>query len=184
MPLEGGDVRSLETLGASGDLEFNRLTFVQRFISLRLNRGEMDENVLARLALDESKSLAGIKPLHCSLFFQLCFSFLFELFGAVFHRLQAKKEGCKCGLAAPSTILKVLQEQQTQCDRLTFSLPSPFNSAPRVSRSSEAGDLQQFCPIKAFLSKVPAMKTRTTIISTSPGKRANQKQTHYLADPP
>jgi hypothetical protein len=29
----------------------------------------MDENVLAALALDESKALAGVKPLHCTLFF-------------------------------------------------------------------------------------------------------------------
>jgi hypothetical protein len=28
----------------------------------------VDENVLAGLALDEPKTLAGIKPLHCSLF--------------------------------------------------------------------------------------------------------------------
>jgi hypothetical protein len=34
-----------------------------------LNRGEMDKNVLAGLALDEPESLAGIEPLYCSLFF-------------------------------------------------------------------------------------------------------------------
>jgi len=58
----------------------------------------MDENVLAGLALDKSKSLAGIEPLHCSLFFQLSFSFLFELFGAVIHRLQAKKKAASVDL--------------------------------------------------------------------------------------
>jgi hypothetical protein len=31
----------------------------------------MDEHVLAGQALDESESLAGIEPLHCSLFSQL-----------------------------------------------------------------------------------------------------------------
>ena len=86
--LEGGDARRLEALGTPGDLKFDGLPFVQRFVSIRLNRGEMDENVLAGLALDESKAFAGIKPLHGSLFFQLCFSFLFELFAAVPHRLQ------------------------------------------------------------------------------------------------
>jgi hypothetical protein len=89
--LEGGDVRGLQALGPLGHVEFNRLAFIQRFVSLRLNRGEMDENVLAGLPLDESKTLAGVKPLYCSLFFQLCFSFLFELFGASSHRLQPKK---------------------------------------------------------------------------------------------
>jgi hypothetical protein len=47
----------------------------------------VDENVLSRLALDESKSLAGIEPLYCSLFSQLCFSLLFKLFALLFHCL-------------------------------------------------------------------------------------------------
>ena len=68
MRLEAGDVRSLQALGALSDFEFNRLAFVQRLVALRLNCGEMDENVLAGLALDEPKTLAGIEPLHCSLF--------------------------------------------------------------------------------------------------------------------
>ena len=66
--LEAGDVRRLQTLGSAGDLEFNRLAFVQRLITFRLNGRKVDENVLAGLALDESESLAGIEPLHCSLF--------------------------------------------------------------------------------------------------------------------
>jgi hypothetical protein len=91
MYLQAGDVRRLQALGAARDFELNRLAFVQRFVTIPHDRGEMDENVLAGLALDESKALAGVKPLNCSLFFQLCFSFLFKLFGAVSHRLQAKK---------------------------------------------------------------------------------------------
>jgi hypothetical protein len=74
----------------------------------------VDENVLAGLALDEPKSLAGIEPLYCSLFFQLCISFLFELFDAVSHRLQPKKRDCKCGLAAPSSILKVYKSNKRE----------------------------------------------------------------------
>jgi hypothetical protein len=66
--LEAGDVRRLQALRPTGHFEFNRLAFVQRFIALRLDRGEMDEDVLAGLALDESESLAGVEPLHCSLF--------------------------------------------------------------------------------------------------------------------
>jgi hypothetical protein len=50
----------------------------------------VDENVLAGLALDESKALTGVKPLNCSLFFQPCFSFLFELF-VPSHDLKRKK---------------------------------------------------------------------------------------------
>jgi hypothetical protein len=91
MRLEAGDVRCLQTLRSTGNFELNRLPFVQRLITFRLNGRKVDENVLAGLALDESEALAGIEPLYCSLFFQLCFSFLFELFDAVSHRLQPKK---------------------------------------------------------------------------------------------
>ena len=98
--LQGGDVRCLQALGARGHFEFNRLAFVQRLVALRLNRGEVDENVLAGLALDESKALAGIKPLYCSLFFQLCFSFLFELFGAV-PTASSQKKGLQVWTCSP-----------------------------------------------------------------------------------
>jgi hypothetical protein len=67
--LEGLDVRGLQALGALGDFEFNRLAIIQRLVAISHDRGEMDENVLSTLALDESKALAGIEPLHCSLFF-------------------------------------------------------------------------------------------------------------------
>jgi hypothetical protein len=66
--LEASDVGCLQTLGAAGNFEFNRLAFVQRLVTFRLNGRKVDENVLAGLALDEPKTLAGIKPLHCSLF--------------------------------------------------------------------------------------------------------------------
>jgi hypothetical protein len=66
------NVGSLQTLGAADNLEFNGLTLIERAIAVRLNRGEMDENVLAALALDETKAFAGVKPLHCSLFFHRC----------------------------------------------------------------------------------------------------------------
>jgi hypothetical protein len=66
------DVRRLQALGAADDFEFNRLAIVQRLIAISHNRGEMDKYVLTALALDESKALAGVKPLHCSLFFAHC----------------------------------------------------------------------------------------------------------------
>ena len=85
--LEASDVRSLQALRAARDFEFNRLAFVQRLVPLRLNGGEMDENVLAGLALDEPKALAGIEPLHCSLFSHLFAHFYFKLF-VLLDRLQ------------------------------------------------------------------------------------------------
>jgi hypothetical protein len=63
------NVGSLQALGAADNLEFNGLSLVEGAVAVRLNRGEMDENVLAALALDESKAFAGVKPLYCSLFF-------------------------------------------------------------------------------------------------------------------
>jgi hypothetical protein len=81
--LEAGNVLRLQALRAFADLEFNRLPFVERLVSVHLNCRKMDKHVLAGLALDESVAFAGIEPLHCSLFFHfyylalsyLCFSY-------------------------------------------------------------------------------------------------------------
>jgi len=127
LKLQAGYVRGLQALGAAHHFEFNRLSVVQGFVPVSLNGGEVDENVLARLALDKPKSLTGIEPLYRSLFFQPCFSFLCELFGA-FPSPPAQKKGCKCELAAPSINLKVLQEQQTQKDSYTILLECPIES--------------------------------------------------------
>jgi hypothetical protein len=91
MPLERGDVRRLQPLRTGRHFKLDGLAVGQRLVSFRLNRGEMDENVLSRLALDKPETFAGIEPLNCSLFFQLCISFLFELFDAFFHCPQTKK---------------------------------------------------------------------------------------------
>ena len=66
------DVRRLQAFGTADDFEFNRLAIVQRLIAISHDSGEMDKYVLTALALDESKALAGVKPLHCSLFFAHC----------------------------------------------------------------------------------------------------------------
>jgi hypothetical protein len=73
-PLEGLYVRGLQALGALGNFEFNSLAIVQRLIAISHDSGEMDENVLTALALDEAEALAGIEPLHCTLFFTHCFT--------------------------------------------------------------------------------------------------------------
>jgi len=98
MLLETGDVRSLQALRTRGDFEFDCLAFVQRLIAIPLNSGEVDENVFARLSLDETKAFTGIKPLYCSLFFQLCISFLFELFGAVSTASSQEKRAASVNL--------------------------------------------------------------------------------------
>src|SRR6516165_9920437 len=60
------NVGSLQTLGAFHNLKFNGLSLVEGTVAFRLDSGEMDENVLAALALDETKALAGVKPLYCT----------------------------------------------------------------------------------------------------------------------
>src|SRR5260370_9294036 len=75
--LEGLDVRGLQALGTLGDFEFNRLAIIQRLVAISHDPGEMDENVPSTLPLDESKAIAGIEPLHCTLFFtHFIYSFL------------------------------------------------------------------------------------------------------------
>src|ERR1700729_4224191 len=75
--LEGWAVRGLQALGALGHFEFNRLAIIQRLVAISHNGGEVNEYIFTTLALDESKALARVEPLHCSLFFTHCiYSFL------------------------------------------------------------------------------------------------------------
>src|ERR1700756_3264108 len=114
----------------------------------------MDENVLSTVALDESKALAGIEPLHCTLFFTHCFySFLLTAMRSYFEsgrvgtvlvmsylvpRLRTPqqsyapplgvKKGRKCDLATDLTRPKAIQEQQTQrqCSTSYSEVPRTF----------------------------------------------------------
>jgi len=67
--LEADDVLCLQALGTLFDLEFHSLALIQAPVSFRLNGRVMHENILAALALNETETLAGIEPLHNSLFF-------------------------------------------------------------------------------------------------------------------
>src|SRR5438270_13148766 len=66
--LHHGNVRSLQTLGSAGYFELDGSSLIQRTIAVRLNRGEMDEHILACFALDESIALSRVKPLRCTFF--------------------------------------------------------------------------------------------------------------------
>jgi hypothetical protein len=66
--LENLNVFCLEAFGAFYDIELDCLSFLQRTEAIRLNRGEMNEDIFARLTRDETKSLGIVKPLYCSLF--------------------------------------------------------------------------------------------------------------------
>lgn len=66
--LEGRNLFRLQAFGTLGHDELDRLSFVERAIAFRLDGGEMYENILPGLALNESVAFRGVKPLHCSLF--------------------------------------------------------------------------------------------------------------------
>ena len=67
--LQADDVLSLKTFRSLLDFEFHSLAFVERLVTFRLNRRKVYEHVLTGLALNETKTLRCVKPLHCTLFF-------------------------------------------------------------------------------------------------------------------
>ena len=66
--LEAGNVLCLKAFGAFLYFKFHCLAFVERFVSVHHNRGEVYENIFTGLALDKTKALRSIEPFHCSLF--------------------------------------------------------------------------------------------------------------------
>jgi len=66
--LQNLHVLCLPTLGAFDDIELHWLAFLQAAKSVRLNCGEMNEDILAIFPADKAISLGVIEPLYCSLF--------------------------------------------------------------------------------------------------------------------
>jgi hypothetical protein len=62
---------SLETLGAFYSGEFNRISFIKRFITIRLYCRMMHEYIIAGSRTDKSITLFIVEPLHCALFFHV-----------------------------------------------------------------------------------------------------------------
>src|SRR6185369_14091538 len=65
--LDLNDVLGLEALVPAGDLEFNAVPLVQRFVSLALNGRMVHEYILTTVLGDKTKTLLVLKPLHSSL---------------------------------------------------------------------------------------------------------------------
>ena len=63
------DVLRLQTFRPLLNFELDLLSFIQRLVTIALNGRKMDEYILARLALNKSKTLRGVKPLHYTLLF-------------------------------------------------------------------------------------------------------------------
>src|ERR1700730_6827998 len=68
MLLGYGDVVGLVAFRPLFDLELHHLSLRQRFVTIHLNRGERDEEVLSLLALGETIHLCCIEPLDHTLF--------------------------------------------------------------------------------------------------------------------
>src|SRR5215471_3442098 len=66
--LQNLNVLCLPALGAALHFEADRLAFLQRAKTVRLNSRKVHEDVFAVLPGDETKTLGIVKPLHCSLF--------------------------------------------------------------------------------------------------------------------
>jgi hypothetical protein len=112
--LERLNVGSLQALGAADDFKLDRLAVVQRAIAIGNDRGEMYEYIFSGLALDETIALAGVEPLHGTLFF-VHFLFLFsnESYLVLLSVDWAQKKAASLNLATALTP-KPIQEQQTQ----------------------------------------------------------------------
>lgn len=65
------DLFGLQTLGPALHYECHPSALVQRAVTARLDGREMNEDILAILALDKSKTFAGVKPLHRTCFFHV-----------------------------------------------------------------------------------------------------------------
>src|SRR5579863_5401005 len=65
--LDLADVFGLQTLLALGDIKLHPVAFVKGLESIRLNRGEVDEYVLASVLGNETKTRLVLKPLHGTL---------------------------------------------------------------------------------------------------------------------
>ncbi len=60
-------VTRLEAFGALQQIEFHRFALIESAVTVLLDCGEMDEDILPRGALDKTVALRPIEPLYCTL---------------------------------------------------------------------------------------------------------------------
>jgi len=116
-------------------------TLVERFISASRNRGKMDKHIFATFALDKSKSFGGVKPLHCSGFFQ---DDSFCDLTLTYRLREAQLLGIRDSKAGPSEF--------KGCTRMiTFSSLTLRPRDGSISTASCARGLARDCPSQADL---------------------------------
>src|SRR5712691_11947185 len=64
--VHGCDVGCLQAFGALHEVELNGRSFGERAEPLSLNRGEVNENILAAFHADEAIALGIVEPLDCT----------------------------------------------------------------------------------------------------------------------
>ncbi len=69
--LDAAHVLGLQPLRALLDVELDLLALVQSSVTLRLNRGVVDEHVLTAVSLDEAVAFVVVEPLHYANFWHL-----------------------------------------------------------------------------------------------------------------
>src|SRR5882762_3085057 len=108
--LRFANVRGLKSLGSTDDIELQPLAFGQRLEALALDRGVVDEHVLATLLLDETKTLCFVEPLHRS----VCHLQLLLLTGAspLHHALPSGARPGHLGRASGRRIAQIQQKPQ------------------------------------------------------------------------
>jgi hypothetical protein len=60
---DSADVLRLFALTTGGNVELDALTLFERTVSVALDRGEVNEDVVAALTRDEAETLVGVEPL-------------------------------------------------------------------------------------------------------------------------
>ncbi len=97
--LDAGYVFCLKAFGAFLYFKFYVLAFVERFVSVHHDRGEVHENIFPGLTLDKTIALRSIEPLDGSLFLH-------------FHYLQCAyptRLGLRHGIALP-LLVRILSQ--------------------------------------------------------------------------
>src|SRR5882762_6125339 len=108
--LRFANVRGLKSLGSTDDIELQPLAFGKRLEALALDRGVVDEYVLATLLLDETKTLCFVEPLHRS----VCHLQLLLLAGAspLHHALTSGARPGHLGRASGRRIAQIQQSRR------------------------------------------------------------------------